>query len=212
MNGRIVAAGGHLHGGAERMSLTQPACHNRKLLDTDPLFGPVDKVNMFLGQRPLTVNGPTGPANSQYTGTIQFGSYDPPLEGDQLLTVRATNKHGTETVARRRFVSDNKGPTIINTIPGIGALIGRVITVSAQVSDPAGVLDSFTVGGAKVDNMPVVIADFFATLSEAVGARLDNLVLDRPLHTDRCLEQRHVHLDRDVAALDRHRAAAATKT
>jgi len=40
MNGRIVAAGGHLHGGAERMSLTQPACHNRKLLDTDPLFGP----------------------------------------------------------------------------------------------------------------------------------------------------------------------------
>ena len=39
MNGRIVAAGGHLHGGAEHMSLTQPGCRDRKLLDTDPLFG-----------------------------------------------------------------------------------------------------------------------------------------------------------------------------
>jgi hypothetical protein len=40
MNGRIVAAGGHLHGGAEHMSLTQPGCDDRKLLDTDPLFAP----------------------------------------------------------------------------------------------------------------------------------------------------------------------------
>jgi plastocyanin len=40
MNGRIVAAGGHLHGGAERMSLTQPGCNDRTLLDTDPLFAP----------------------------------------------------------------------------------------------------------------------------------------------------------------------------
>jgi plastocyanin len=40
MNGRIVAAGGHLHGGAITMSLTQPGCDDRKLLDTDPLFAP----------------------------------------------------------------------------------------------------------------------------------------------------------------------------
>jgi plastocyanin len=40
MNGRIVAAGGHLHGGAISMSLTQPACGDRKILDTNPLFGP----------------------------------------------------------------------------------------------------------------------------------------------------------------------------
>ena len=32
------------------------------------------------------------------------------------------------------------------------------------------------VGGAKVDDMPVVIADFFAVLSEAVGAKLDGIV------------------------------------
>ena len=44
MNGRIVAAGGHLHGGAIQMSLTQPRCDDRKILDTDPLFGPHDDL------------------------------------------------------------------------------------------------------------------------------------------------------------------------
>jgi hypothetical protein len=44
MNGRIVAAGGHLHGGAISMSLTQPACKDRKILDTDPLFAPRDDL------------------------------------------------------------------------------------------------------------------------------------------------------------------------
>jgi plastocyanin len=40
INGRLVGAGGHLHGGAIGMGLTQPGCNDRKLLDTDPLFGP----------------------------------------------------------------------------------------------------------------------------------------------------------------------------
>jgi hypothetical protein len=111
---------------------------------TDPLFG-VESVSMYLGQTKLTVNGPMGPASSQYSGTIQFGAYDPPLVGDQLLTVRATNTKKTETVLRRKFVADNKGPTITNTVPKTGDLIGRVITISAQVSDPAGVLDSSVV-------------------------------------------------------------------
>jgi hypothetical protein len=114
---------------------------------TDPLFGPItkDKVSMLLGQRTLEFSGPSGAGMAQFTGTIDFGSFDPPLEGDQLLTIRATNTKGTETVARRKFVSDNKGPAITNTVPATGALIGRVITISAQVADPAGVLDSSVV-------------------------------------------------------------------
>jgi hypothetical protein len=110
---------------------------------TDTLFGPVDKVTMLLGQRTLTISGPSG--TGQYTGTIQFNSYDPPLEGDQLLTVRATNKRGTEAVVRRKFISDNRGPDITMTVPATGALIGKVITISAVVKDPAGVLDSSVV-------------------------------------------------------------------
>jgi hypothetical protein len=37
--GRIVAAGGHLHGGARDMWLSQPRCGDRRLLDTAPGFG-----------------------------------------------------------------------------------------------------------------------------------------------------------------------------
>ncbi len=108
---------------------------------TDPLF-PVDKskVTMTLGQTPLMYK--TGPGPDQYTATITFMDFRPPLEGDQVLTVRAANMNGTEAVVVRKFVADDQGPAITNTVPGVGILIGKVITVSAQISDPAGVLDA----------------------------------------------------------------------
>jgi predicted aspartyl protease len=54
--------------------------------------------------------------------------------------------------------------------------IGAATTGGAPVAVTAGVLDSFQVGGARIQDMPVVVADFFATLSEAVGTRLDGIV------------------------------------
>src|SRR3954454_18656808 len=38
--GRIVAAGGHLHGGAKSLTLTQPACENRALVRRLPAYAP----------------------------------------------------------------------------------------------------------------------------------------------------------------------------
>ena len=38
VGGRIVAAGGHLHGGAKDMWVSQPRCRNRRLLDTAPAY------------------------------------------------------------------------------------------------------------------------------------------------------------------------------
>jgi hypothetical protein len=59
MNGRIVAAGGHLHGGAEQMSLTQPQCNDRTMLDTNPLYAPKDDLVYRL--RPILHEpGPVG--------------------------------------------------------------------------------------------------------------------------------------------------------
>ncbi|MEY2440026.1 MAG: hypothetical protein QOI34_1411 [Verrucomicrobiota bacterium] len=52
----------------------------------------------------------------------------------------------------------------------------RGTTGGAPVAVSAGMLHSFMVGGAKIDNMAVVVADFFGALSEAVGARLDGIV------------------------------------
>ena len=69
----------------------------------------------------------------------------PALEGEQILTVRAKNKNGTESVVTRKFVSDSKGPTITEATPKDGDLVGNVITISAEVTDPAGVLASSVV-------------------------------------------------------------------
>lgn len=54
--------------------------------------------------------------------------------------------------------------------------IGAATTGGAQVDVTAGVLPSFQVGGARIDNLTVVVADFFAMLSKAVGTKLDGIV------------------------------------
>jgi predicted aspartyl protease len=54
--------------------------------------------------------------------------------------------------------------------------IGAATTGGAQVDVTAGVLQSLQVGGARIDNSTVVVADFFAMLSAAVGAKLDGIV------------------------------------
>jgi predicted aspartyl protease len=54
--------------------------------------------------------------------------------------------------------------------------IGPATTGGAHVNVTAGVLQSFQVGGARIDNLAVVVADFFIMLSNAVGAKLDGIV------------------------------------
>jgi hypothetical protein len=46
----------------------------------------------------------------------------------------------------------------------------------APVDFFAGTLESFQLGGANINNMSVIVADFFAMLSAAVGAKLDGIV------------------------------------
>lgn len=67
-------------------------------------------------------------------------------------------------------------PEVAKALGITGSPIGAGTTAGAQVAVTAGVVDSFMVGGARIDRMAVVIADFFATLSEAVGAKLDGIV------------------------------------
>ena len=54
--------------------------------------------------------------------------------------------------------------------------IGAGTTTGAQVDVRAGNIESFQLGGAKIDNMTVVVADFFEMLSAAIGAKLDGIV------------------------------------
>jgi len=57
-----------------------------------------------------------------------------------------------------------------------GSPIGPLTTGGSQVNVTAGNLKSFQIGGARVDDLVVVVADFFAMLSQAVGAKLDGIV------------------------------------
>lgn len=54
--------------------------------------------------------------------------------------------------------------------------VGAGTTGGAPVDFSAGSLQSFQLGGVKIDNVAVVVADFFNMLSAAVGAKLDGIV------------------------------------
>jgi plastocyanin len=61
-DGRIVAVGGHLHGGAQDMWMTQPRCGNRRILDTSPHFAMPD--HLYYRVRPI-LHEP-GPFDTRY--------------------------------------------------------------------------------------------------------------------------------------------------
>ena len=54
--------------------------------------------------------------------------------------------------------------------------VGAGTTGGAPVDVHAGTLPSFQLGGAKIENLAVVVANFFEMLSAAVGAKLDGIV------------------------------------
>lgn len=67
-------------------------------------------------------------------------------------------------------------PELAKQLGVASSTIGPVTTGGAHVDVTAGTLKSFQVGGAKIDNMAVVVADFFEMLSTAVGTKLDGIV------------------------------------
>jgi hypothetical protein len=94
-----------------------------------------------------------------YKGNIDFASFVPPLEGPQLVTFRAINENGTISMVQRSFTSDNTGPAISATSPGLGAMVGNVITIKATVDDLAGVDDTSVIAvvGNGNQNFEVVL-------------------------------------------------------
>jgi predicted aspartyl protease len=67
-------------------------------------------------------------------------------------------------------------PELAKQLGVVSSPIGAATTGGAPVNVTAGILKSFQLGGAKIDNMEVVMADFFPMLSQAVGAKLDGIV------------------------------------
>ena len=79
-----------------------------------------------------------------YTGTIKFDDplFNPSLSGKQVLTFSAENENGARASEQRIFFVDDVGPTITIQSQSAGDLIGGIIEIQAQVTDPAGVVGS----------------------------------------------------------------------
>ena len=67
-------------------------------------------------------------------------------------------------------------PQLANELGILSSPIGAGTTAGAHVDVRAGNIESFQLGDAKIDNMTVVVADFFEMLSAAIGAKLDGVV------------------------------------
>ncbi len=67
-------------------------------------------------------------------------------------------------------------PELAKQLDMANSPIGAVTTSNAQVDVTAGILPSFQIGGARIDNLPVIVANFFAMLSNAIGTKLDGIV------------------------------------
>jgi predicted aspartyl protease len=67
-------------------------------------------------------------------------------------------------------------PELAKQLAVASSPIGRATTGGAPIDVTAGMLQSFQVGAAKIDNISVTVADFFAMLSQTVGANLDGIV------------------------------------
>jgi hypothetical protein len=104
---------------------------------TDPFSTSPPVVNISVANIPIT---PLTIVGNLYQATVAETIVMPALSGEQLLDVGATNAAG---VAARhvvvRFVFDDVGPIISNAKPTVGSLIGGIVKIEADVTDPAGV-------------------------------------------------------------------------
>jgi predicted aspartyl protease len=75
---------------------------------------------------------------------------------------------GTSTSAITPDLAKELGLTTLEIPPIAGG--------GGQILASASMFNSFQLGGAKIDNLAVVVADFFTMLNAAIGAKLDGIV------------------------------------
>lgn len=103
----------------------------------DPYSDILPTVQLSVANIPITSVART---DHLYEATILETISTPPLSGQQLLEVRATNAAGVSAhPVVVRFTFDDVGPTISNVAPAVGDLIGGIVELSADVNDPSGV-------------------------------------------------------------------------
>ena len=117
--------------------------------------------------------------STSYQGSVNFQSYDPPLRGEQLLTIAAKNANGTRSQITVRFVVDEDGPVIEPLSPLPHDVVGRVIEVRARIHDDAGVVDSSVIALIGDEASPQFKLNLLSRGNEVYGASFDTALLTR---------------------------------
>ncbi len=143
---------GHAYSGSMSIELT-----------ADPgAFSPLMGLTATIGG--TTIDLTQQPGTNTYRATVAFGPVTPPpagvqalppLSGQQLLDVKASNANGTPAEARVIFLVDIAGPVITMTTPASGQVMGGVINIEATVTDDSGVLDSSVVAVISNQETPL---------------------------------------------------------
>ncbi len=103
----------------------------------DPYSDVLPSVAFSVSDIPITSIART---DHLYEATVLETIATPPLSGQQLLEVRATNAAGVAAhPVVVRFTFDDVGPTISSAVPAVSDLIGGIVELAADVEDPSGV-------------------------------------------------------------------------
>lgn len=104
---------------------------------TDP-----SSVTVKVGLSTVSMSQVQGAVPLRLTGLIDFSTFHPELDGQQLITATATNPKGTIGRETHTFTVDNAGPTITPMNPTPGQFVGGILDIDCTISDLSGVDDS----------------------------------------------------------------------
>lgn len=149
----------------------------RVVVDSAPFEPTTLPLEATIAGRAVDLQATSG--SNSYEGTVDFRSYDPPLDGPQLLTVAARNANGTRTVATASFVVDEQGPTIDGTSPIAADVVGQVIDVHAHITDDAGIIDSSVIALIGDQTTPQFKLNLLPRGGGIYGAPFDTAQLTR---------------------------------
>ncbi len=134
-------ADGSYHGG---VNLSLKVSDNDGVLASS-VVAMVANRNITLTQSNVSTDTANGsPLWIEFTGSVVFDDamFNPPLSGTQRLTVTAENAVGNDGQKSVDFNVDNNGPVIDITSHTEGQIIGSITFITAEITDPAGVLSS----------------------------------------------------------------------
>ncbi|MDP9189116.1 MAG: hypothetical protein M3O25_07695 [Actinomycetota bacterium] len=131
-SGRIVAGIGHVHGGAQKLTLTKPSCANQQLAESIPTWGNGD--HPFYNVRPILHEpGPT------HMTAFQSGSGIPVRQGEtvRLNAIYDNSRPHTRVMGIEQIYVDHSAPVTQNCAPLPSDVLTLGPTLGGRAASPA---------------------------------------------------------------------------